>query len=536
MPDLGTQIRTYIDETSMPVTPEDVFDRPIGEGQVRPLARIPVRRQVSRGVLVATTAAVVALLVVGVPLLVNRGSDASPAGVTASTAQTTTVVEDSTPTTIRQIPVDVASSVVPGLGTLTWERVDGDEMTLPTVISDHVDGRYVSYESGRTWTSPDAVTWTFEEPSPIDDVSGFYEQGDWAIGSSADHNELFRKTGDSWVPVELPAALSPDVDWIDWRQQPAIPVESGGAVVADMTEAGDIRWADVYGTFEVDCGGATPCQVPPIAMWNPIAEIVEIWNPASGDTLGEAKVVVAGDEVQFVDRLSGDVLFTATGGGAYSVEQIVDHAQGGGEYVAPGGYVSNDGGETWVWVDFPWQHHADLLAVPDGGFAAVVVDYGWEESQTNPPVQPTLWTSADGISWTDHRIPEFAVDDVLQIDVRSSDDGLLATVVTGSDDTSTYVSTNALDWEPVDLPFPAWFQEFETDFGIVVNAMPQSRELFWVSTDGGSVWYEVEGPPGSHEPSGAGYAGGGAAGDLLYVSVGSESPGGRTLWIGRFEP
>ena len=63
--------------------------------------------------------------------------------------------------------------------------------------------------------------------------------------------------------------------------------------------------------------------------------------------------------------------------------------------------------------------------------------------------------------------------------------------------------------------------------------MPQSTHMFWVSTDG-STWHEVLGPPGSHEPMGAGYSGAGAAGDILWVSTG-ENSGSRRLWIGEFE-
>jgi hypothetical protein len=68
---------------------------------------------------------------------------------------------------------------------------------------------------------------------------------------------------------------------------------------------------------------------------------------------------------------------------------------------------------------------------------------------------------------------------------------------------------------------------------LVATAMPQSTRIFWVSTDV-ATWHEVVGPPGSHETMGAGYSGAGAAGEILWVSVGEES-GSRRLWLGRFE-
>jgi hypothetical protein len=90
--------------------------------------------------------------------------------------------------------------------------------------------------------------------------------------------------------------------------------------------------------------------------------------------------------------------------------------------------------------------------------------------------------------------------------------------------------------EPGSHPFPLIDgAEFATDFGLVVTARPELRVQLWVSTDG-STWYEVDGPPGRQRPDGAGYTGSGAAGDVLYVSMGEWDTEARTLWIGRFEP
>ncbi|MCP5119744.1 MAG: hypothetical protein GY953_53785 [bacterium] len=124
--------------------------------------------------------------------------------------------------------------------------------------------------------------------------------------------------------------------------------------------------------------------------------------------------------------------------------------------------------------------------------------------------------------------------------VTQSGAGLRAVIITGyngntGEETARHwLSTDGLNWEPNESVFPPWSSEHETDFGLVVSAMPQSRHQFWVSTDG-ATWHEVEGPPGSHEPAGAGYASAGAAGSVLYTSVGEDS-GHRVLWIGRFEP
>jgi len=73
---------------------------------------------------------------------------------------------------------------------------------------------------------------------------------------------------------------------------------------------------------------------------------------------------------------------------------------------------------------------------------------------------------------------------------------------------------------------------FETNFGLVEMSMPQSIHLISVSRDG-EYWERVKGPPGPHEPSGAGFSAAGATGDLIWVLV-DEDTGPRTYWIGTF--
>ena len=123
--------------------------------------------------------------------------------------------------------------------------------------------------------------------------------------------------------------------------------------------------------------------------------------------------------------------------------------------------------------------------------------------------------------------------------VQPRSGSLTATVITGYDDSTgmetgeSWVSADGVTWAQVESVFPPWTSEHEVDFGMVAIAMSPSTHLFWVSTDG-STWIQLEGSPGSHEPSGAGYAGAGAAGDILFTAVGNVG-GSRTLWIGRFE-
>ena len=112
--------------------------------------------------------------------------------------------------------------------------------------------------------------------------------------------------------------------------------------------------------------------------------------------------------------------------------------------------------------------------------------------------------------------------------------GYLELKQTGEETYDAWASTDGVTWTQTEGVFPPWSDRHEMDFGAVVTSMPQSTHMFWVTTDG-ETWHQVEGPPGSHEPAGAGYSGAGAAGSILYTVVG-EDGGPRVLWIGRFVP
>jgi hypothetical protein len=551
MPDLRIQIRTYLDETSEPITPEEVYDRQFADGNVRPLTRIPDRNWIPTGVLVAATAAAVALLVVGIPLLVSRGDGSSPAGDTASSTTvvtTTTIGVQSAPTTVQQDTVEAASSFVPGLGTLTWQRINGDETTLPRGISSYLDGQYVAIDVEGQWTSTDAVTWTRTEGA-FGDYRWLYAEGDWAIGVQVEEvvrNDLLRKEGDTWVPVDLPPVAGlPEVAGITWIERQTIPIESDGVLITNVTHFGQIAWGDVFGVFEIDCGEPAPCEMQPLGWWDNEAQVLRIENPSNGTALARADVVVVDDEVRFVDRQSGEVIHVVRGTADFPANKIAEKVKRDGVGLAVnGGYVSVDDGVTWSWVTFPWDPIGDLVAVPDGGFASFVFEYDWQLIPDDPIVAATVWTSTDGTTWTDVGPPQFAIEGAVIVLVQTMGDRLVATARTENDEltglanSTTYASTNALDWYRFDLPFPPDFATYETTFGMVVTSMPLNRWMFWVSTDGGSEWHEVEGPPGSHELMEAEsfYTAGGVAGDILYVALGSGQEGPRTLWVGTFVP
>jgi hypothetical protein len=499
-------------------------------------------------VIAVATAITVLLLVGGSNALFNAYRSTPPGDEDAPTTAETPAEEEITtttevvvaPTTIGQVTVDVASSVVAGLGTLKWERVTGDVTTIPQNIDAHPDGGFVAYEGTKIWRSDDALTWTATEVAPqFVDYQWVWVKDGWAIGSTEDSEHLYEAVGDEWVRVELPDPPFPQTPGVKWPAGIGIPKTVGDVSLIDGTTSGWVSWGEVYGTFEVPCGEPEPCEMDPWTEWDPPSTTLRVMHPENGATLAVLTAAIEGDSITFVDTGSDEIVHTVTGTEDWPAERIVQNLQRGEGLVFAGGWVSEDGG-PWVWSNFPFQSQSRLLVVPDGGFAVYDIVYDWMNQPESPIVSATVWMSDGGMEWTDHGEPAFLDAAAEHMWVDEVGQRVRATVITGYNDTTgmeefdAWESTDGLRWEPVDSPFSSWSQEFETDFGLVTTAMPQSVHMFWVSTDGAN-WHEVLGPPGSHEPAGAGYAAAGAAGEILWTAVGEDS-GSRSLWIGRFEP
>ncbi len=545
VPELDSQLRDYFDHVVERFDADELPEMLHGEPPQ------PLIQQSSRarpGWVIAAAAAIITLLLVGGSNVLFDAMQSTPADEsptkTDNTATTETSIATTTevvvaPTTIDQVTVDVAASIVPGLGTLTWERVEGDADTLPTGIQADANGGYVSYEGTKVWRSQDAVTWVSEEVAP--ELAGFrwvsFHDG-WAIGSDESGNELFEQVDDSWVAVDLDPAPLPEIAGIDWQQWIRSPISAEGILVIDGTAWGEVSWSDYYGVFEVDCGEPEPCELEPYAMWDPPSGAFRLDDPERGTTLAVLKATIDGEQISFSDATSGELVHQIVGTAEYPAELILAQLKRGGGLTSSGVWASKLGGD-FSWVTTPWQAPADLVVVPDGGFAAYEFVYDWQANPEAPLVSARVWTSQDAVEWIDQGEPAFVDFSSEHSMVQAGSQHLRATVITGYNNSTgeelayTYVSTDGIGWTEVESVFPPWVTEEETDFGLVVTAMPQSTHLFWVSTDG-STWHEVAGPPGSHEPAGAGFAGSGAAGSILFTSVG-EDAGQRSLWIGRFE-
>ncbi len=549
MPDLDTQIREYFDATSSAVSVDEVVEAAEGWTAVRPVGGVLPARPGHRGWLVGIAAAVLVVLLLGLLPLLLGPSDGpvvttpDPPTTTSLPSTATTTQAESVATTI--VTMDVVASVVPGLGTLRWERVSGDEDTLPQAFNVERDtgGGFISYEGTQVWRSDDGVAWSTEEiAAELRGYQWVFVQDGWASGSNGQAGDprLYRDAGGSWVPVELEEPRLPEISGLEWWRWFGLPLESDGVTLVQATARAEVPWGEAYGMFEFDCGASEPCEQGPRGMWDAPSETLRLHHPANGSVLAVLTMTVQDDTLTFTDVTTGATVHSVTGTERYPASLIAERLTSGGGISHAGGWVSHQDG-AFVWVEFPWDD-AEVRTVPAGGFAAFEFVWDWH-SPTTPLVSTSVWTSPDGIEWTNRGEPPFADPEAQWISIKQGLHELWASVVTGYEGTESasgaelafdWTSTDGVTWTQIVSPFPRLHsREFETDFGFVATAMPQSTHLFWVSTDR-ATWHQVEGPPGSHEPDGAGYSGSSAAGDLLFVSVGDDA-GARTLWIGRFD-
>ena len=402
MHDINQQLDDYlshvIERFDVESLPEMLHDTSHGDQAVI-LSTTPTPPPRRRGWVIAVAAAVTVLLVLGgTTFFLNEFRSSAPATeitpTTEAIATTTTTLQFLVaPTTVAQVTIDVPISIVPDLGALTWQRVDGDADSVPMNINADPNGGYVSYDEGKVWRSDDAITWTVGEIAP--EFAGYdsiWFEGDWGIGWNRQGSQLFARDGDTWTPVDLPETSLPATTGITWHQGTEMPIESGAVTLINATAWGQVSWGEVYGTIEVDCGEPEPCVEEPYAMWDEPSETFRVENPRNGLTLAVLTMSVDGEVISFVDTDTGETVNTVTGSDDYPADVIADSLQSDMGLTYAGAWVTIGGGDP-TWVVFPWTRADGVVAVPTGGFAAYEFVYNWQSNQNEPLESAAVWTS-----------------------------------------------------------------------------------------------------------------------------------------------
>jgi hypothetical protein len=387
MDDLRTQLSDYFEHHIEPfdveALPEMLHSAPLVPHGTPPADEIQVvapARKWKGWQVAAATAFGVVLLLGGIGMGALFARTTTPATDTPTTTiealSTTTVTIVVAPTTVGQITIDVSSSIVPGLGTLKWERVDGDENTLPAHgIQADGDGGYVSYDDGKVWRSTDGVTWVVgEAEGPFAGSDWSQIDGEWARTSAGETSTLFHKEGDTWVPVDMEPAVLPDTVGITWNAWGGLPVESNATTLVNANIYGRVSWGDVYGTFEVDCGEPDPCNEEPWGHWDEPSQTIRI-DLNDGSRLVVLAVEIDGDTMSFVDTTSGDTVHVVQASTSFPIERIMEGLTNQGQGMTAGGGWILTPADEFVWIEFPWGQIDEIVAVPEGGFAAYECRY-----------------------------------------------------------------------------------------------------------------------------------------------------------------
>lgn len=449
---------------------------------------------------------------------------------------------------------------VPGLGELTWTRLEGPAAEfgdLGTGISySREDGyRLMRGFAGFTWESADGLDWTFR-----DFPQGYGEfafdrvgSGGYAIGSSADGRQMLALwTADGWVEIDDFGPIT-DTVGIVWRPQLDEPIQVGDAVAAAGVLEGELPWGEIYGDFQrSDCESDCRRRAPR-ATWDATAQRLHLVHPFDETPIASLTIDVEGDTATFVDVGTQEVVHQVIGTDGLPIEEIVGAIQRTTprprRYVyLRGNLVSAAGGgfgylrPQWL-VEPPLSNVPAILAAPDGsGFVA----YEQVGDETTDPIDRDVvtnvrtWISEDGIAWTEAAAPPFPHPWAGGVIFSSGPGAIVAEVLsTRRSLLQLWESSDGLDWAERPIPpivAPLRRMEFGYATAERVEDLPSSgrwRWRYWVLGDG-DAWVEVVGPPAQPVAVGDGaYAWNHEVGSLLYWGYGDEDR--DWLWVGRFD-
>lgn len=406
MSDLRTQIRSYMDEIDPPFDPEDLIIRGQSSSQKVHVVswaletyrvRLALRRRTGRPpLLVAVSAAVVTILLIGLVPLLTDGEE-----TTFGTAVPTET--EPTPIPIMQdlFPLQLGSETVfAPWDSLGWGVTAVDDPRLldhgiALIVHPRPLGYMLSYPdylSEFVWISGDGTNWE-QVTLP---------------GMLNDQGELIAKVSD--IAVGGPGLVAvgygppgPECDSIPEGLEPE----------ADATKEECIPPGSRFGVVWISEDGRTWTRLPT----DPVFEGASIYGVASD---GGALVAVGfdreGGTAERIDLVGDSALWTSTDGTTWSRlshnqellgdSVMYDVVHGPGGYLAVGWelprsdpamsiYWLSESGREWDRVQLPGELRETLpaaLLIDDSGYYVSVI---YRDEDAGPD-----WASSDGMTWT----------------------------------------------------------------------------------------------------------------------------------------
>jgi len=465
---------------------EDFAAEPVGEGQVRPLRGI--RPKADRGWLVALTAGVAVVVLVGGVALLFGGSETGDVG--SGPTPSATVAPTSTPATTTTTPVPEALRPALHWAAVTDPGAFGGEEARAILAVTRGDDRYVAVGvEGADPRSAGALRHPVEE---WDQDAAFWTSVDGATWMRVPHDESIFGGDGLWVAEDVIAG-GPGYVAVGWGGPRVEPMDIDAAV-----------WTSTNG---------------------------EQWNRITDEDL--------------TDTAPGAAMYSIanTGNGLVAVGMVVEGDAATGR-VEPAVWTSVDGLE---WERVPqgeWALGGRMYSVASSEHGLTAVGVVEEENG----LAGAVWTSSDGTTWTrldgDPAVFRDLPDGSPQPDwtyitelhaITATKDGLVAAGndfafnpngvwddATMSPRAVVLISTDGTIWERV---------EFETPTLSLIWSVVESNEriialggsVIWVSEDGGRTWVIEQRTVGKWIDA--------APGDVGPVAVGHVGDDGA-VWIG----
>jgi hypothetical protein len=504
------------------------------------------RRQRNRRIAAGAVALALVALVLGGWIGAVNLDRSTPADEDVTPTPTPRVIES------RRLPNEPGTwSTETSFGTWTWTRIDGDQRSLPFGPPFFMDGVYwMANETGPN-RSEDGINWT-EAPLPEalrggDAYAFAVGDGLFAEVHRGGTTSWYRRDGADWVGLAFPAQTLPSVPGMRWCCASADPTPDGLATDGDTTLAivpvtGSIDWDIAYGgRFGVALIGDHD-----LTMFEGTTSVGNL------DVL-----FIPGDPgaVEFRDRDSGELVLRVE-----ATDPAVPLREINGD-VSIDWRLAVDSGDGFRAVEAPWQGlYLDSLDIAPGagGFVAVGVDRPewFQRDDAVGVVRPAsfepetgskvfAWRSVDGVAWEELPTPDIGPDAWYLLLAGDGERVVMALQTFTPTGVTVWTSTDGIGWTQTSSLGDVGLDRLSAEgpgFVLISNPFSASGWSYqvWLSGDGVS-WEPVDLTVDAGRAAdtvevcdrGGGGYGSWWVGDTNFLTAGCSEEGPRILWVGR---